>query len=379
MTIIDHTPDLGNDHRRPDTQSLLVVADPSPLADQPCADTQRSLVGEGPLLGNDQLRCDTHATSVVADPSPLADQGAHDAQRQDVGEGYDRDDWLELRVWAEMLHDHMTHRIASSNRAERAAVDPETYRGHLDALLFTENELAKAMRKCYKRIAPPEIRAWQVETLGMGDHLVARLLGHMGHPVIAHPHHWEGTGAKRVLVADEPYRRTLGQLLQYAGHGAPGRAKKGASAEDLFALGNPKLKMLVHLLAEAAVKAQVRKFPDAGDDFDPSSRYALGRLGDVYLTARKDSAEKVHATDCVRCGPSGRPALVGSPWSKGHQQAHALRIVGKDILRQLWIVGGGHTSTVTHRVHAALDDPDSASGGQIDVDTYRRSATGGTP
>ena len=28
----------------------------------------------------------------------------------------------------------------------------------------------------------------------------------------------------------------------------------------------------------------------------------------------------------------------GSPWSKGHIHAHALRIVGKELLRDMWLV-----------------------------------------
>jgi hypothetical protein len=65
---------------------------------------------------------------------------------------------------------------------------------------------------------------------------------------------------------------------------------------------------------------------------------AKGYYRTVYEAARENAAEKVHGTDCVRCGPSGKPALAGTPWSAAHQHAHGLRIVGKEILRDMWTV-----------------------------------------
>jgi len=59
---------------------------------------------------------------------------------------------------------------------------------------------------------------------------------------------------------------------------------------------------------------------------------------DVYDIRRMVTADRVHAAPCVRCGPKGKPALEGSPWSLAHQNADALRIVGKEILRDLWKV-----------------------------------------
>jgi hypothetical protein len=45
----------------------------------------------------------------------------------------------------------------------------------------------------------------------------------------------------------------------------------------------------------------------------------------------------VHATPCVRCGPAGKPAQPGTPWSDGHRHADALRIVSKTLLKDLWL------------------------------------------
>ena len=234
-------------------------------------------------------------------------------------------DWLELRIWAEQFEDAQKARIAAVNRAERGGVDPSVYEAYTEALDNSERVCKNHLAKCYRRVVPEAIRVWQQSTLGLGQHSIARLLGHLGHPVHATPHHWEGTGSDRTLVADEPYDRTLHQLWQFCGHGAPSRKRKGMTAEEAFALGNPKLKMIVHLNAVACMKSM-------------QSPYRV-----VYERTREASEEKVHNAECVRCGPSGKPAQIGSPWSKAHQHAHALRIVGKEILRDLWIVAGGAT------------------------------------
>jgi hypothetical protein len=56
----------------------------------------------------------------------------------------------------------------------------------------------------------------------------------------------------------------------------------------------------------------------------------------IYDARRAATADRVHETPCVRCGPSGKPAQPGTPWSAGHQLADALRIVSKEILKDLW-------------------------------------------
>jgi len=225
-----------------------------------------------------------------------------------------------------MFDDAQKARIAQTNRAERGGVDPDIYEPHLERIRIAEHQCGLSMRRTYRRVVPAPIVAWQKASNGIGEHLLARLLGQIGDPVWATPHHWEGTGAARVLVTDPPFQRTVGQLWQYCGHGASSRKTKGMSAADLAAMGNPSTKMILHLLAEACMKTR-------------SSPYRL-----VYEEQRTATTDKTHTVECVRCGPSGKPAAEGSPWSLGHQHAHALRIVGKEILRDLWIVGGGSRS-----------------------------------
>lgn len=273
-----------------------------------------SPVGVDPLVG-DHHCIDTHRAGVSGDPS------SQPSTRLDPRSmGVTSTGWLELRIWAEMLHDAQQARIAASNRAERGGVDPALYVAHLDALNIAEHQCLLALRRCYRRITPVGIIEWQKASNGIGIDRIARLLGHLGHPRIAIPHHWEGTGAARTLIADEPFERSVSQLWQYCGVGRPERKRKGMSAGELAAQGNPVLKSQIWLASVECMKCM-------------TSPYRA-----VYDDAREAYADKLHSVECVRCGPSGKPAQVDSPWSPGHQHAAALRKTGKEILRDLWQV-----------------------------------------
>ncbi|CAN5644943.1 hypothetical protein BH24ACT15_BH24ACT15_31790 [soil metagenome] len=345
---------LATDQRRPGTQRPSVGGEPSTPNGQSIADTHTDrAVGGDPSpptatadsasireavsadsLTTDQSHPDTHSRSVGGEPSTPNDHGTADTQchavvggdplqpsvqtstdTQNVGGG-----WLELRIWAEMFNDAQLQRIATTNRAERGGVDPAVYAAYLESVETAERVSRLHMIRCYRRVVGEPIRLWVKNIHGLGEPSMARLLGHLGHPRWATPHHWEGTGSNRILITDPPYERSVSQLWQYCGHGRPGRATRGMTADDLAGLGSPQLKMLVHLVAEGCMKAR-------------SSPFRL-----VYEQARLDYADKVHSVECVRCGPSGKPAAVGTPWSPGHQLAAALRKVGKGILRDLWQV-----------------------------------------
>lgn len=56
----------------------------------------------------------------------------------------------------------------------------------------------------------------------------------------------------------------------------------------------------------------------------------------VYDATRAKYADAVHAAECIRCGPAGKPALPGSPLSDGHKHARALRAIAKEVLKDLW-------------------------------------------
>ena len=325
------------------TTPILTSSDATPLQlGHPNHETQ-SQTAELHLLDHDQRRTEAKWPDVVVDPSADSQSRPEPQKHHAVGTLSNQpstiqraqtqpchvDGWLELRIWAEMFNDAQQQRIASRNRAERGGVDPIVYEAYTAALEQAEKVCGKHMRACYKRTVPAHIVEWQKNTHGLGDHLMARILGQLGHPRHATPHHWEGTGSKRTLVADEPFERSISQLWQYCGHGRAERKRKGMTADELAAMGSPDLKMLIHLAAECCMKQK-------------ASPYRV-----VYEQTREAAADKLHSVECVRCGPSGKPAQPGTPWSAGHQHAHALRIVGKEILRDLWIIAGNPNNQTT--------------------------------
>jgi hypothetical protein len=265
------------------------------------------------LLPDDQETSVAHQESVVGHTSPPTPTNT-DTSPTDTASG-----WVELRICADLFARAQAERIAVANMLRHT--DSDAFGHHLEALERTEHAAKLMLRRCYRRVVPAELRELQKNTPGLGEDSYARILGHLGDPYIATPHWWEGTGTNRVLMQGDPYVRTISQLWAYCGHGDPARKKrKGMTAEEAFAMGSPSLKMLVHLQAEWGMRQK---------DGTP--------LRDAYTTARDKAEDKVHTVECVRCGPSGKPAQPGTPWSKAHQHAHALRIVGKEILRAMWL------------------------------------------
>jgi hypothetical protein len=227
-----------------------------------------------------------------------------------------------LALAADIVDDLERVRIAEENRL-RALSDPALFgldEAHPDIARLTAiiTALAKvehdAVLNLQRIVRRHPLGEWAKGQRGVGEKTVARLLATMG-------------GDPYINLATGEVR-TVSQLWAYCGHGDPGRRiRKGMTQEELFACGNPIAKKRVWLVATSCLKA--------GGDY-----------ADVYRARREKTAERVHAAPCVRCGPSGKPAAEGSPWSAAHQHADALRIVGKEFLRDLWLEAKRiHTTT----------------------------------
>lgn len=226
--------------------------------------------------------------------------------------------WVELRVMAEQYWDLQKTRIALINRATRGGIDPAVIADTIDAAAAAEHLAALAMRRTYRRVVPPPIITWQKDTAGIGEHLLARLLGVIGHPIHTTRYAWAGTGTNRQLYVVGNFDRRVSDLWSYCGHGDPTRKRrKGMTAEEAFAMGAPAAKMLVRLIAEGCMKCRTSPYRD------------------VYDQARDKYAERTHTTECPQCKGSSQP---GDPWRDGHQHVAALRLVGKHILKDLWEV-----------------------------------------
>jgi hypothetical protein len=143
------------------------------------------------------------------------------------------------------------------------------------------------------------LHPWIKAQNGLGEKTVARLLAAIQDP------YWNDRH-------DRP--RTVGELFKFCGVAGPGQRKRKGERVTW----SPEARMRLHVIIEPIVKNR-------------RSPYRA-----VYDQARVKYAEKTHTEVCVRCGPAGKPALVGSPWPPAHQHAAAMRLVKRAVLRGLW-------------------------------------------
>jgi hypothetical protein len=240
-----------------------------------------------------------------------------------------------LLLYADALDDLERVRIATENRARSLAqvkgMDGTPEQARLDGLTSglaalehdAELQLKRALRQ-------HPLGPWVKRVVGIGEKQGARLLAAIGDPAerrtvsqlwaycgyhVLHPdHHAVDTHAEIVGVdpSGGPSQSATDAQTAHAGV-APSR-RKGQRAN-----WNSTAKMRAFLCAESCVK-------------QAKSPYRA-----VYDAGRAKYADAIHAHPCARCGPSGKPAEIGSPLSAGHQHARALRLVAKAILRDLWV------------------------------------------
>lgn len=223
-----------------------------------------------------------------------------------------------IRILGELLDDLEQVRIANGLRigaAQRAfggdAAMPQLV-AIQDALARVEHDAELELKRAW-RIHP--LAAWAKGYHGLGEKSIARLIA---------------------IVGDPAERPNVAKLWAYSGHGNPNRTRaKGMTQAELFKLGNPRAKKQVWLIATSLLKAGNRERYDA---------------------RRAVTADRLHERPCVRCGPAGKPAATGSPWSLAHQHHDALRIVGKGFLKDLWIAA--RQSRTEAQDDAAGGDPE---------------------
>lgn len=225
-----------------------------------------------------------------------------------------------LALLSDSLDDIEQLRIATENRYRmltRTEVDSDgEYRGlgltpevpsvarvakMLDNIRVLEHQAALDLQR---QLRASPLRPWVLREKGVGEKQAARLLAAIGDP------YWNDLHARP---------RTVSELWAYAGYavhdGRADRRRKGVQGNWSAAA-----KTRTYLVAESCMKARTG-----------------GHYRDIYEEARAQYADATHPHDCIRCGPAGQPALAGTPLSAGHQHARALRLVAKEILRDLWI------------------------------------------
>lgn len=198
------------------------------------------------------------------------------------------------------------------------------------------DESAKILRKLYKQVAPPAIVKFQEETPGIGDLLMAQLVGVVGDFKSYTEAWWEENPdtddqsppdsqsssdgerpEKRVLVLGETKTVGVREIWTYCGHGdANARRRKGGTQEEMFAAGNPQAKMLVHLMAQFALRKTGK--PDKN-----GRQSAMCPYYPKYLEWKEKAAAN---------HPEWKPLRVHN---------HAIRKTGKAILKDIWRVQHG--------------------------------------
>ncbi|MGX6508250.1 hypothetical protein [Rhodococcus sp. SJ-2] len=262
-----------------------------------------------------------------------------------------------LGLLAEVVDDLESVRIANSNRVRILTRDEADSDGEergfgltadhpevakllatVDVMSSGEKDAIKNLENAMKKHA---LGKFVKATPGLGLKQTARLLAAIGDP------YWND-------LYDRP--RTVGELWAYCGFHVIKTSGSGHVRHDpqnpVAAAGSsstptsrcPSEIQLPHDVGVAPKRTRGQK-----SNWSETARkrtwviasaipkFKTSPYEPVYRTAREKYADTVHPTVCVRCGPAGKPAPIGSPRSAGHQNAMAIRLVAKEILKDLWI------------------------------------------
>ena len=235
-----------------------------------------------------------------------------------------RGGWLRdpvLGILADVLDDLETVRIANENRVRQLTRTEEDSdgeeRGHgltldnpmVKKLVTSVESLAQAEKDAtanlQKAMKAHPLGPWVKSQAGVGEKQAARLLATIGDPF------WNDLHNRPRTVSE------LWAFCGYAVHDGHAQARRRGERSNWSA----DAKMRTYLIAVSCVKQSAEK-----------SKYRR-----VYDEGRAKYADAVHPHDCKRCGPAGKPALAGSPLSAGHQHNRAIRLISKELLKDLWI------------------------------------------
>lgn len=261
-----------------------------------------------------------------------------------------------LALLADSLDDLERTRIASENRLRQLTRDEEDSDGETRGLglPLDQPEVARlaavveglkelehqAELNLKRRLRKHPLGRWVKTTVGVGEKQGARLLAAIGDPYWNSLHDrprtvselWAFTGYRVIELPAASQCSSDGQIRIAGGGSKPGDPGQVAGDAHSASVGvaqhrtkgqranwSSTAKMRAFLVAESCVKQTHSPYRKVYDD---------GRT--KYVGA-------VHQVECRRCGPSGKPALAGSPLSAGHQHARALRLVAKAVLKDLWL------------------------------------------
>lgn len=299
-----------------------------------------------------QARSGAH-TSSAADSTSTGGHLLDDAQIHHAPGGFLRDPVL--GVLADVVDDLEKVRIANANRVRQLTRTGEDSDGEERGFGLTEDhpEVAKlaltvkalqaaehdATLNLQRALRKHPLAPFQKRHKGIGEKQLARLLAVIGDP------YWNDLHRRP---------RTVSELWAYAGFhvirtsgGHPSRDAHQVTAAGTSPHAGSQPHCDPHRQAAPGVAPKRQRGQRSNWSEDARKRvwviasampkFPGGKYEALYRTAREKYADAIHPTDCVRCGPAGKPALAGSPLSLGHQNARAHRLVAKEILKDLWI------------------------------------------
>jgi hypothetical protein len=291
--------------------------------------------------------CDTQSTSAAADDIP-GGQTEHDPQTAPAAGEHPLIPWpdhlsRDLAAAADTLDDIERLRMASENRLRqftRGADELDADGGQRGfgwdirspavvaqaALVARMKCDSEAVRQALGDERPPKRKGCCLEH--DAERSVTRAL--RAHPLGLWVKTVRGIGEKQggrlIAAIGDPYARP--DLLLLDGTWDPARPR---TVSELWAYCGlkPGQKRKRGERANWSATAKMRAWNVAGSMLKAGNR-------DVYDKRKARTEGALHEGECVRCGPKGKLAQPGSPWSKAHRHADALRVASKEILKDLW-------------------------------------------
>lgn len=407
MTVVDFRAGTRSRHVPSDTQGRPAAAGAADFPNgQGCDDTHGpTAVGEhnsqstsglstskddpsaGPNFPGGQTDDGPHDLSAVGEHNPPA-PARNDSPSNEQPPVLASNPWADsnaplLALLADVLDDLERTRIANENRLRQLTRDEPDADGEergfgltLDqpqvaALADVVTALGKLEHQStlnlQRAVRKHPLGPWVKATVGVGEKQGARLLAAIGDP------YWN-------TLHDRP--RLVSELWAYCGlhvlpaahstsathgsHGGGGQTHPSQTSRDAHSViagvtkqGDPGHRRSGDHTTLAGVAPTRARGQRANWSTTAKTRaylvaescikQARSPYRAVYDDGRKKYADAVHATPCRRCGPSGKPADAGTPLSAGHQHARAMRLVMKEILRDLW--------TESKRLHDGAEPP----------------------
>lgn len=354
--MIDDRDDLGRGHRTVDPQGLYAPADL--LGGSHRESDRQSPSAAADLLDPGQDMLDTQNGDAGVDPFPGGSHSGGAAQRR-IAAASDL-----LLIWADALDDLEAQRIATDNRIralttpvedggkgfDKASPEVGRFLVIADGIAAMEHQTVLGLQAALKT---HPLGPWIKATVGIGPKQGARLLAAIGDP------YWH-TRDDRPRLASELWSY-CGYSVTRLGHSGPdhqSRVAEAGQSDDLGHSGSdhqriaaeadsdPGHEMVAAHRAYAGVARRRQKGQRANWNATAKMRAFLvaescikqthSPYRAVYEDGRTKYADATHPAPCARCGPAGKPAAAGSPLSLGHQHARALRLVAKEVLRDLW-------------------------------------------